>query len=104
MTSIAPIFKQSDKSVPLILLIAFFLGDKINTLSLFQTVSLLYLVNFISIGQQYSSLVDLISKIFIFQPKPLFPVFGSQHSWVTVPKIDAGMVNYSTRVGEYSQN
>ncbi len=101
--AMAPVFTDSDKSVPVILVIAFVLGDKINTFSIFQTVSLIYLINFMAIGEHFNSLRDVLSKIFIFQPKPLFRLMGSQDAWITVPVMDETKVGYNQLIYNYTK-
>ena len=72
MASLSPVFSQSDKSVPVLTALVLLLGDKVSATSIFQTVSLLYLVNFMALDASYNSFRQVISAIFIFQPKPLF--------------------------------
>lgn len=84
----APVFSNTDKSFPLVLLIIFFVGDKINAISVFQTVSLIYLINFIPLSQQYAEIKSVIKNIFIFQPQPFFKITGKEGALINVPVID----------------
>jgi hypothetical protein len=96
---VAPVFTSTDKSLPVILLIVFFLGDKINALSIFQTVSLIYLINFMPLSSQYSDIKAVIRNIFIFQPQPIYRITGSEGALVTVPAIDTNEINYDKLIG-----
>lgn len=104
LQSIAPLLADTDKSMPAIMLVIFFLGDKINTLSLFQTVSLLYLINFMPIGEQYNPLLSAISQIFIFQPKPLIVLAGShQDAWIFIPAVNSTEIPYNKLIHAYTR-
>ena len=69
--------------MPVLILMTFLLGNKINAFPFFQTVSLLYLTNFIAIPAAYKPLHSLIKQFFIFQPNNMFtlvdlPPFDSE--------------------------
>lgn len=76
--SFKPIFSNSESTVPIIFLLGYFVGEKINALAIFQTSSLIYLTRFMKFNSNYSDIISLVTSIFLFSPTATLKVVGNQ--------------------------
>jgi len=71
MSTLSFAFTNTDITVPILLLFALLISQKIQAFSIFQTVSLIYLATFINVSSSYEDVLSLIRRVFIFQPTPV---------------------------------
>jgi hypothetical protein len=84
-------FTNTDKTVPILLLVTLLVGQKLQAFSIFQTASLIYLATFINLDSAYLDIQSLIRSIFILQPTPVLQLISS-NSLAQVFKIDQSLV------------
>ncbi len=88
LSNVAPLFTKTETTVPLLFGISMLLGQKINAFSIFQTVSMLYMINFIKLDASLNNITTIIKTIFIFQPTPFIKLVHNN----SFPKINCSLV------------